>query len=96
LRSGIERLAGAHELIGDIRGSGLFLGVELVGDRATKIAALDETTKLVNFMRRRRVLISATGPRQNVLKIRPPLNFTNDNADLLLGVLEEGLVAVRG
>ncbi|MCY1283670.1 2-aminohexano-6-lactam racemase [compost metagenome] len=95
LLQGLQRLAQRHELIGDVRGAGLFLGVELVSDRASKAPAAAETRRVVNAMRERGVLISAAGPRENILKIRPLLVFEREHADLLLDVLDEALESLR-
>lgn len=91
LMEGLRTLARSHPAIGDVRGSGLFVGVEIVSDPATKQADAALTTRIVNGLRRRRVLISASGPRANVLKIRPPLVFSRENADMLLEALEDVL-----
>ncbi|HEU4985653.1 MAG TPA: aspartate aminotransferase family protein [Rhizobiaceae bacterium] len=91
LRDGLRNLAERHTMLGDIRSAGLFVGAELVRDRATREPAGEETARIVNGLRRRRVLISAAGPYANVLKIRPPLVFSQDNADLFLSALEETL-----
>ncbi|RAU44597.1 MULTISPECIES: aminotransferase class III-fold pyridoxal phosphate-dependent enzyme [unclassified Pseudomonas] len=84
LRQGLHDLAVRHPAIGDVRGQGLFIGVELIDSPATRLPATALASHVVNGMRRRQVLISATGPRSNVLKIRPPLVFTREHADLLL------------
>jgi 4-aminobutyrate aminotransferase-like enzyme len=82
-----ERIAGLkHGAIADVRGAGLFIGVEIVADNPACSDA-EITARIVNGMRERRVLISATGPRANVLKIRPPLIFTQENADQLADTL---------
>ncbi|PWC39806.1 aminotransferase class III-fold pyridoxal phosphate-dependent enzyme [Azospirillum sp. TSO35-2] len=94
LIQGLRGLAGKHDLIGDVRGSGLFVGVELVRDRADKSPASDETARVVNAMRKRRVLISATGQEGHILKIRPPLVFSSDDAKLFLATLDEVLAAL--
>ena len=91
LMEGLRTLARSHPAIGDVRGSGLFVGVEIVSDPAAKQADAALTTRIVNGLRRRRVLISASGPRANVLKIRPPLVFSRENADMLLEALEDVL-----
>jgi 4-aminobutyrate aminotransferase-like enzyme len=96
LRDGLEELAKTHAMIGDIRATGLFVGVELVSDPRTREPATDETARVVNGLRARRILISAAGPAANVLKIRPPLVFSNDNADLFLTALDEVLREVAG
>ncbi|MBF5011226.1 aspartate aminotransferase family protein [Burkholderia pseudomultivorans] len=94
LRQGFRTLARKHALIGDVRGDGLFLGVELVRDRAARTAAADEAQRVVDLMRDHGVLISSTGIRGNVLKIRPLLPFTQAHADLLLGAADAALGAL--
>lgn len=94
LLNGIRRLRERHELIGDVRGAGMFLGVELVTDRATQAPAAAQARRVVNGMRERGVLISAAGPLENILKIRPLLAFETPHADLLLSVLDEALHAL--
>ncbi len=91
LRSRLSALADHYEVIGDVRGAGLFIGVELVMDRQTKVPATSQTTRIVNAMREKRVLISAAGPMANVLKIRPPLVFTREHADHFLDVFSSVL-----
>ena len=90
LREGLRGLAQRHEVIGDIRGAGLFIGVEMVRSRETREPDGETTAKLVNGLRERRILISAAGPHANVLKIRPPLVFQREHADRFL----EGVDAV--
>ena len=92
--AGLERLKGKHDLIGDVRGRGLFFGAELVKDRRTRPPAPDETKRVVNAMRERGVLISRIGVHDNVLKIRPPMPFSKENADLLLATLDDALHGV--
>jgi 4-aminobutyrate aminotransferase-like enzyme len=94
LRRGLEDLAGSFEWIGDVRGKGLFYGVELVRDRDTLEPAGAEARQLREYLRENGVLLGTTGPLNNVLKIRPPLVFSKDNADELvekLGVALGGL-----
>ncbi|MDB5485423.1 MAG: aminotransferase class III-fold pyridoxal phosphate-dependent enzyme [Tardiphaga sp.] len=91
MSDGLRALAQRHEIIGDVRGAGLFIGVELVRDRATKAPATAETARLVNGLRDKRVLISAAGPFANVLKIRPPLVFSRGHADRFLSAMDEVL-----
>jgi 4-aminobutyrate aminotransferase-like enzyme/Ser/Thr protein kinase RdoA (MazF antagonist) len=91
LLEGLAELKDSHPLIGDVRGRGLMIGVELVRDRSTREPAGDEASALVNAMRELAVLIGSTGPASNVLKIRPPLVFAREHADLLLTKLEEAL-----
>jgi 4-aminobutyrate aminotransferase-like enzyme len=95
LRDGFRHLADRHALIGDVRGDGLFIGVELVDDRREKTPAPHATSRFVNVMRERGVLLSATGTHGNVLKLRPPLCFSQANADLLLQTADEAFGIVR-
>ncbi len=94
LRAALTRLGAKHALIGDVRGAGLFVGVELVSDRATKSPAAAQTARVVNGLRERGVLLSSTGPQANTLKIRPPLVFSQDNADLFVETLDVVLGAL--
>ncbi|SDX70849.1 4-aminobutyrate aminotransferase [Variovorax sp. YR634] len=94
LRAGLSKLAERHELIGDVRGAGLFVGLELVTDRRARTPATAETVRVVNGLRERQVLLSATGEHANTLKIRPPLVFSEANADLLIGTLDEVLAGL--
>jgi 4-aminobutyrate aminotransferase-like enzyme len=80
-----------HPLVGDVRGSGLFLGIELVRDRGTLEPASDEAAYVTNRLRELGVLTGTDGPYHNVLKIRPPLMFTAADADLLVATLDEVL-----
>jgi 4-aminobutyrate aminotransferase-like enzyme len=89
LRSGLERLAEKHSAIGAIRGTGLYYGVDIgQGDAAS---AAEMTTRVVNRMRDEGVLIGATGRNESTLKIRPPLPFNRDNADVFLAALDKAL-----
>jgi 4-aminobutyrate aminotransferase-like enzyme len=89
LRRGLAELAGRHLLIGDVRGEGLLFGVELADE--TRAPAARHARRVTEAMRDRGVLISATGPAGNVLKIRPPLVFQREHADLLLQTLDDAL-----
>jgi 4-aminobutyrate aminotransferase-like enzyme len=84
IRDGFTELAKRYEQIGDVRGSGLYAGIELVRDRVSKAPDAATAAAVVNGLRARRVLISATGAHANTLKIRPPLVFSAANADRLL------------
>ncbi len=78
-----------HKSIGDVRGSGLFLGIELVRDRVTLEPAAVEASRVVNHMRELGILAGTDGPHHNVIKLRPPLCFTREDADRVVAVLEE-------
>jgi 4-aminobutyrate aminotransferase-like enzyme len=88
----LRQLQAQHALIAEVRGAGLFIGVELRCDGAP---ATKETVRIVNMLRERRVLISAAGPSANVLKIRPPLVFNTEHADLLVRSLDQVLQALQ-
>jgi 4-aminobutyrate aminotransferase-like enzyme/Ser/Thr protein kinase RdoA (MazF antagonist) len=88
LLAGLRAIAREHDVIGDVRGRGLYLGVELVRDPATRAPAGALATDVVNAMRQRGILLSTDGPDENVLKIKPPLVFTTDDADRLVETLD--------
>ena len=94
-RGRLAALAGKHELIGDVRGAGLFIGVELVRNRATREPATEATARIVNGLREQRILISSSGPAGNVLKIRPPLPFAEEHVALFVETLDRVLENVR-
>ena len=91
LRQGLLTLAERHPVVGDVRGEGLLLGVELA-DEARRPAA-GQAHRVTEAMRQRGILLGATGPAGNVLKIRPPLVFQHEHADLLLQALDEALAS---
>ena len=92
----LQALWRKYDRIGDVRGAGLFVGVECVKERRTKEPLAAAATHVVNDLRRRRVLISVTGPGANVLKIRPPMVFTREHADIFLAALGEALASFGG
>jgi 4-aminobutyrate aminotransferase-like enzyme/Ser/Thr protein kinase RdoA (MazF antagonist) len=94
LQTGLEKLKERHPLIGDVRGAGLFLGLELVRDRHTQEPADREAERVVEQMRKFGVLLSIDGPFHNVIKIKPPLAFARADADLLLHGLDAVLEAI--
>ena len=91
LKAGLQRLAEQHALIGEVRGKGLFLGVELVRDRVSKEPATNEAAAIVEGLREAGVLLARVGRYRNILKIRPPLVFRREHADLAVRKLEEAL-----
>ncbi len=93
--AGFRTLAERHPLIGDIRGAGLYFGVELVTDRATKTPATAAAGAVINGMRDRRVLISVCGPDNATLKMRPLLVSTAEDVDRLLESLDDTLTEVE-
>jgi 4-aminobutyrate aminotransferase-like enzyme len=92
--AGLKKLQTRHPLIGDVRGRGLFFAVEMVKNPDTREPAGAETKRIVNGMRQRGVLISRIGPHENILKIRPPLPFSRENADLLLRTLDDVMMGL--
>ncbi|HEX6818613.1 MAG TPA: aminotransferase class III-fold pyridoxal phosphate-dependent enzyme [Ktedonobacterales bacterium] len=91
LQDGLRGLMERHPQIGDVRGLGLFVGVELVRDRTTRQPAPQWALYAANRMRERGILISTDGPYHNVLKIKPPLVFDAANADFLVATLDDVL-----
>ncbi len=86
--AGLRELLGRHALVGDVRGLGMMVGVELVRDRSTLEAADWEAAYIANRMRDYGILISTDGPLHNVLKIKPPLIYTEQDADRLVETLD--------
>jgi 4-aminobutyrate aminotransferase-like enzyme/Ser/Thr protein kinase RdoA (MazF antagonist) len=93
-RAGLQKLSLRRDMIGDVRGSGLLVGVELVTDRKTLEPATAETKRVVNGMRDLGVLTSSEGPHGNVLKLRPPICFTREQADMAVDALDRALGAI--
>ena len=91
LIDGLNDLATRHESIGDIRGSGLFLAVDLVKDRETREPATEMTSRVVNGLRDRGILTGSIGAGDNILKLRPPMVFSTENADYFLGIVDDVL-----
>jgi 4-aminobutyrate aminotransferase-like enzyme/Ser/Thr protein kinase RdoA (MazF antagonist) len=85
----LESIAETHQSIGDVRGSGLFIGVELVRDRETLEPATKEAKYLIERLRDLGVLLSTDGPYNNVLKIKPPLVFSREDADFMVQALDK-------
>jgi alanine-glyoxylate transaminase/(R)-3-amino-2-methylpropionate-pyruvate transaminase len=93
LKDGLKDLASYHDLIGDVRGMGLMVGVELVRDRSTKQPANRETLAVLEAAREMGVLIGKGGLDGNVLRIKPPMCITAEDADFTLDVLDRALTA---
>ena len=90
-RDGLKKLAIRHEIIGDVRGSGLFFGAELLENRVSKTPAVKHAERVINLMRERGVLMGRNGISYNVLKIRPPMPFGKAEADIMLSALDDAL-----
>ncbi|MDX3385271.1 aminotransferase [Streptomyces niveiscabiei] len=91
LKERLRQLAGRHELIGAVHGSGLYLGVEFVRDRTTLEPATEETAAICERLRELGVIMQPTSDRQCVLKIKPPLCLTRDDADVFVEALDDVL-----
>jgi 4-aminobutyrate aminotransferase len=89
LMDGLRGLQEKHALIGDVRGRGLMIGIELVRDRQSKVRAVDERNALVQAMFRRGVLVLGAG--RNAVRLAPPLVLSKDQADSVLKALDESL-----
>jgi 4-aminobutyrate aminotransferase-like enzyme len=90
----LRQLARQFPLIGDVRGKGFFMGLELVRDRSTLEPAVEEAGRVRDAMRDQGVLVATSGPLDNLIKIRPPLVFSRENADLLMKNLEQAFSAL--
>jgi 4-aminobutyrate aminotransferase-like enzyme/Ser/Thr protein kinase RdoA (MazF antagonist) len=89
LMDGLRQLMDKHPLIGDVRGLGLFIGVELVLNRETLEPAAEQASYIANRMKECGILLSTDGPLHNVLKIKPPLVFSEADADFLVATLDK-------
>ena len=87
LMDALRSLGHRHAIIGDVRGVGLFIGVELVRDRATLEPATGETSRVVESLKERGILTGTEGPHHNVIKIRPPMCFSMADAEQLVETL---------
>jgi 4-aminobutyrate aminotransferase-like enzyme len=91
LMARLGELGSRYELVGDVRGLGLFVGVELVSDREQRTPATRQAGYVANRMKEGGVLMSTDGPFNNVLKIKPPLCFTREDADFLVETMSRVL-----
>ena len=89
---GIRTLQQKYPLIGDVRGMGLMIGIEIVRDRQTKERAVDERNSLVQAMFRRGVLVLGAG--KNAIRLAPPLVLTKEQADSVLRIMDEALAEI--
>jgi 4-aminobutyrate aminotransferase-like enzyme/Ser/Thr protein kinase RdoA (MazF antagonist) len=91
LKARLKNLMAQHDIIGDVRGSGLALGVELVTDRRTLAPAREETSRALNLVRDEGVLIGSEGQLGNILKIRPPMILQPEQAELAASAIDRAL-----
>lgn len=94
LQEGVRAIAKTRELIGDVRGNGLFVAIELVDDRAARSPATVAAARIVNDLRDRGILSHTMGADGNILKLRPPMVFSKDNADFFLEHLDAVLATI--
>ena len=94
MRSEIAKLASTHAIIGNVRGHGMVTGLEFVTDRNERSPATTETARLVELMRRERVLVGSEGRDANVLKLRPSLIFAKEHVDVFVAALDRSLDAL--
>ncbi|XP_065216073.1 ethanolamine-phosphate phospho-lyase [Planococcus citri] len=85
----LEPLRSKHKLIGDIRGYGLFVGIELVTDRTTKDPATEQAKYVLAQMKSKFIILSRDGPHENVLKLKPPMPFSNEDAEYFVKTLDD-------
>ncbi|XP_035723158.1 5-phosphohydroxy-L-lysine phospho-lyase-like isoform X1 [Vespa mandarinia] len=91
----LKKLSKRRKIIGDIRGVGLFIGIELVRNRIKKIPATAEAKHIVSRMKEKKILVSSDGPDDNILKLKPPMVFTIENANDFISVLDEVLQEIE-
>ena len=94
LMSGLEKLKASHKLIGDVRGMGLMLGLEVVSDRSTKAPAKGEAADVLEATKELGLLIGKGGLDGNVLRIKPPMIINSDDVDFALDVFDQAFSAV--
>jgi len=94
LREQLRELATTQRLIGDVRGHGMLVGLELVTDRESRTPATEETKRILELMRERQVLVGKEGRFNNVLKLRPPLILQRSHVDQFVAALDASLSAI--
>jgi len=94
LQQSLVELQAKHTLVGDVRGMGLMLGVELVRDPQTKEPASAETADIMEWTKQRGLLLGKGGLYGNTLRIKPPMCITKDDADFVVACLDEALQSV--
>jgi alanine-glyoxylate transaminase/(R)-3-amino-2-methylpropionate-pyruvate transaminase len=87
-KTGLQKLQRSHTLIGDVRGMGLMLGIELVRDRHSKTPAKQEVLDMLEAMREMSILVGKGGIDGNVLRIKPPMCITSADVDYALDALD--------
>ncbi|XP_076458997.1 5-phosphohydroxy-L-lysine phospho-lyase-like [Babylonia areolata] len=82
------KLKEKHDIVGDVRGRGLFVGIDLVKDRTSREPHTQAATYTVTKMKEARILLSQDGPHNNVIKFKPPMTFSREDVDLVVGLLD--------
>ena len=95
LMSELKKLAQRRPIIGDVRGAGLFVGIELVLDRKKRTPAIAEAKYVVYRMKEEKIIVSSEGPDYNILKLKPPMPFSVDNANHFVAKLDDILQEVE-
>lgn len=95
LISELKKLAKRHPIIGDVRGVGLFVGIELVLDRKKRTPAVTEAKYVIYRMKEEKIIVSSEGPDYNILKLKPPMVFSIDNANHFVAKLDDILQEVE-
>jgi 4-aminobutyrate aminotransferase-like enzyme len=95
LMSELKKLGKRRSLIGDVRGAGLFVGIELVLDRKSRTPAVAEAKYVVYRMKEEKIIVSSEGPDYNILKLKPPMTFSVDNANQFVAKLDDILQEVE-
>ncbi len=90
-RAGIQALRLRRAMIGDVRGSGLMTGVDIVADQGTRAPSAPEAKRITNALRELGVLVGIDGPYGNVLKVRPPLPFNREHAEMALAAMDKAM-----
>lgn len=83
-----QQLADKYTIIGDVRGVGMFLGIDLVKDRVTREPATAEAQHIISRLKQEKILFSADGPNRNVLKFKSPMVFSLEDVDFLVRTME--------
>jgi 4-aminobutyrate aminotransferase-like enzyme len=96
LKSELKTRANRYELIGDVRGRGLFLGVEIVTDGLSKQPDPDRADTVSNRLKDRGILVSTDGKFDNIIKMRPPLVFSFKHAAKFLAAFDETMEEISG
>jgi len=95
MMAGFENLKKAYPIIGDVRGSGLFCGIELVTNPDTLEPATNQAAVIIEQMKDEGILLSTDGPFANVIKIKPPMVFSESNADRIVETLDRVLISIN-